>query len=121
MTNQADSNDKVNVTPNDKVTLKVGATYKISTDMELTDVTVNDKETIEVTEDTTELTISLDSTLATTTITVKDADNLLGDGTVTLTNIKDAADVHSFKSQDVVPLKSGEVHRKHLLKGRLHS
>lgn len=111
LTNQADSNDKVNVTPNDKVTLKVGATYKISTDMELTDVTVNDKETIEVTEDTTELTISLDSTLATTTITVKDADNLLGDGTVTLTNIKDAADVHSFKSQDVVPLKSGEVYK----------
>lgn len=111
LTNQADSNDKVNVTPNDKVTLKVGATYKISTDMELTDVTVNDKETIEVTEDTTELTISLDSTLAATTITVKDADNLLGDGTVTLTNIKDAADVHSFKSQDVVPLKSGEVYK----------
>ena len=111
LTNQADSNDKVNVTPNDKVTLKVGASYKISTDMELTDVTVNDKETIEVTEDTTELTISLDSTLAATMITVKDADNLLGDGTVTLTNIKDAADVHSFKSQDVVPLKSGEVYK----------
>ena len=111
LTNQADSNDKVIVTPNDKVTLKVGASYKISTDMKLTDVTVNGKEIIEVTEDTTELTISLDSTLAATTITVKDADNLLGDGAVTLTNINDAADVHSFKSGDVVPLKSGEVYK----------
>lgn len=111
LTNQADSNDKVNFTPNDKVTLKVGATYKISTDMELTNAKVNGSETIEVTENTTELTISLDSTLAATTITVKDEDNLLGDGTVTLTNIKDAADVHSFKSQDVVPLKSGEVYK----------
>ena len=113
LTNQADPTDKVDLTSKDKVTLKVGATYKISTDMELTDVTVNGKETIEVTEDTTELTISLDSTLAATTVAVTDFDGILGDGTITLTNIdsKKADDTHSFRNGEVVNLVDGETYK----------
>jgi len=42
---------------------------------------------------------------------VKDADGLLGDGAVTLTNMKDTADVHSFKSGEAVSLTIGEVYK----------
>ena len=55
--------------------------------------------------------ISIESTQVATTITVKDADGLLGDGAVTLTNMKDTADVHSFKSGEAVSLTIGEVYK----------
>lgn len=42
---------------------------------------------------------------------MKDADGLLGDGAVTLTNMKDTADVHSFKSGEAVSLTIGEVYK----------
>ena len=111
LTNTADAGDTVQLTPNGTVPLKVGATYEISTSMALADAKVNGGKTVTVTEETTELIISIESTQVATTITVKDADGLLGDGTVTLTNMKDAADVHSFKSGDAVSLTIGEVYK----------
>lgn len=111
LTNTADAGDTVQLTPNGTVPLKVGATYEISTSMALADAKVNGGKTVTVTEETTELIISIESTQVATTITVKDADGLLGDGTVTLTNMKDAADVHSFKSGEAVSLTIGEVYK----------
>lgn len=111
LTNTADAGDTVQLTPNGAVPLKVGATYEISTSMALADAKVNGGKTVTVTEETTELIISIESTQVATTITVKDADGLLGDGTVTLTNMKDAADVHSFKSGEAVSLTIGEVYK----------
>lgn len=111
LTNTADAGDTVQLTPNGTVPLKVGATYEISTSMALADAKVNGGKTVTVTEETTELIISIESTQVATTITVKDADGLLGDGTVTLTNMKDAADVHSLKSGEAVSLTIGEVYK----------
>lgn len=111
LTNTADAGDTVQLTPNGTAPLKVGATYEISTSMALADAKVNGEKTVTVTEETTELIISIESTQVATTITVKDADGLLGDGTVTLTNMKDAADVHSFKSGEAVSLTIGEVYK----------
>lgn len=111
LTNTADAGDTVQLTPNGTVPLKVGATYEISMSMALADAKVNGGKTVTVTEETTELIISIESTQVATTITVKDADGLLGDGTVTLTNMKDAADVHSFKSGEAVSLTIGEVYK----------
>lgn len=109
--NTADAGDTVQLTPNGTVPLKVGATYEISTSMALADAKVNGEKTVTVTEETTELIISIESTQVATTITVKDADGLLGDGAVTLTNMKDTADVHSFKSGEAVSLTIGEVYK----------
>ena len=109
--NTADAGDTVQLTPNGTVPLKVGATYEISTSMALADAKVNGEKTVTVTEETTELIISIESTQVATTITVKDADGLLGDGAVTLTNMKDTADVHSFKSGETVSLTIGEVYK----------
>ena len=109
--NTADAGDTVQLTPNGTVPLKVGATYEISTSMALADAKVNGEKTVTVTEETTELIISIESTQVSTTITVKDADGLLGDGAVTLTNMKDTADVHSFKSGEAVSLTIGEVYK----------
>ena len=109
--NTADAGDTVQLTPNGTVPLKVGATYEISTSMALADAKVNGEKTVTVTEETTELIISIESTQIATTITVKDADGLLGDGAVTLTNMKDTADVHSFKSGEAVSLTIGEVYK----------
>lgn len=109
--NTADVGDTVQLTPNGTVPLKVGATYEISTSMALADAKVNGEKTVTVTEETTELIISIESTQVATTITVKDADGLLGDGAVTLTNMKDTADVHSFKSGEAVSLTIGEVYK----------
>lgn len=109
--NTADAGDTVQLTPNGTVPLKVGATYEISTSMVLADAKVNGEKTVTVTEETTELIISIESTQVATTITVKDADGLLGDGAVTLTNMKDTADVHSFKSGEAVSLTIGEVYK----------
>lgn len=109
--NTADAGDTVQLTPNETVPLKVGATYEISTSMALADAKVNGEKTVTVTEETTELIISIESTQVATTITVKDADGLLGDGAVTLTNMKDTADVHSFKSGEAVSLTIGEVYK----------
>lgn len=111
LTNTADAGDTVQLTPDGTAPLKVGATYEISTSMALADAKVNGGKTVTVTEETTELIISIESTQVATTITVKDADGLLGDGTVTLTNMKDAADVHSFKSGEAVSLTIGEVYK----------
>ena len=111
MINTADAGDTVQLTPNGTVPLKVGATYEISTSMALADAKVNGEKTVTVTEETTELIISIESTQVATTITVKDADGLLGDGAVTLTNMKDTADVHSFKSGEAVSLTIGEVYK----------
>lgn len=111
LTNTADAGDTVQLTPNGTVPLKVGATYEISTSMALADAKVNGGKTVTVTEETTELIISIESTQVATTITVKDADGLLGDGAVTLTNMKDTADVHSFKSGEAVSLTIGEVYK----------
>lgn len=109
--NTADAGDTAQLTPNGTVPLKVGATYEISTSMALADAKVNGEKTVTVTEETTELIISIESTQVATTITVKDADGLLGDGAVTLTNMKDTADVHSFKSGEAVSLTIGEVYK----------
>ena len=109
--NTADAGDTVQLTPNGTVPLKVGATYEISTSMALADAKVNGEKTVTVTEETIELIISIESTQVATTITVKDADGLLGDGAVTLTNMKDTADVHSFKSGEAVSLTIGEVYK----------
>ena len=109
--NTADAGDTVQLTPNGTVPLKVGAAYEISTSMALADAKVNGEKTVTVTEETTELIISIESTQVATTITVKDADGLLGDGAVTLTNMKDTADVHSFKSGEAVSLTIGEVYK----------
>ena len=109
--NTADAGDTVQLTPNGTVPLKVGATYEISTSMALADAKVNGEKTVTVTEETTELIISIESTQVAITITVKDADGLLGDGAVTLTNMKDTADVHSFKSGEAVSLTIGEVYK----------
>ena len=109
--NTADAGDTVQLTPNGTVPLKVGATYEISASMALADAKVNGEKTVTVTEETTELIISIESTQVATTITVKDADGLLGDGAVTLTNMKDTADVHSFKSGEAVSLTIGEVYK----------
>lgn len=109
--NTADAGDTVQLTPNGTVPLKVGATYEISTSMALADAKVNGEKTVTVTEETTDLIISIESTQVATTITVKDADGLLGDGAVTLTNMKDTADVHSFKSGEAVSLTIGEVYK----------
>ena len=114
MINTADAGDTVQLTPNGTVPLKVGATYEISTSMALADAKVNGEKTVTVTEETTELIISIESTQVATTITVKDADGLLGDGAVTLTNMKDTADVHSFKSGEAVSLTIGEVYKSKL-------
>lgn len=111
LTNTADAGDTVQLTPDGTVPLKVGATYEISTSMALADAKVNGGKTVTVTEETTELIISIESTQVATTITVKDADGLLGDGAVTLTNMKDAADVHNFKSGEAVSLTIGEVYK----------
>ena len=111
LTNKADAGDTVQLTPNGTAPLKVGATYEISTSMALADAKVNGEKTVTVTEETTELIISIESTQVATTITVKDADGLLGDGAVTLTNMKDAADVHNFKSGEAVSLTIGEVYK----------
>lgn len=111
LTNKADAGDTVQLTPDGTAPLKVGATYEISTSMALANAKVNGGKTVTVTEETTELIISIESTQVATTITVKDTDGLLGDGTVTLTNIKDSADVHSFKSGDAVSLTIGEVYK----------
>lgn len=109
--NTADAGDTVQLTPNGTVPLKVGGTYEISTSMALADAKVNGEKTVTVTEETTELIISIESTQVATTITVEDADGLLGDGAVTLTNMKDTADVHSFKSGEAVSLTIGEVYK----------
>ena len=109
--NTADVGDTVQLTPNGTVPLKVGATYEISTSMALADAKVNGEKTVTVTEETTELIISIESTQVATTITVKDADGLQGEGAVTLTNMKDTADVHSFKSGETVSLTIGEVYK----------
>jgi LysM repeat protein len=109
--NTADAGDTVQLTPNGTVPLKVGATYEISTSMALADAKVNGEKTVTVTEETTELIISIESTQVATTITVKDADGLQGEGAVTLTNMKDTADVHSFKSGETVSLTIGEVYK----------
>lgn len=109
--NTADVGDTVQLTPNGTVPLKVGATYEISTSMALADAKVNGEKTVTVTEETTELIISIESTQVATTITVKDADGLQGEGAVTLTNMKDTADVHSFKSGEAVSLTIGEVYK----------
>lgn len=111
LTNTADAGDTVQLTPDGTVPLKVGATYEISTSMALANAKVNGGKTVTVTEETTELIISIESTQVATTITVKDADGLLGDGAVTLTNMKDAADVHNFKSGEAVSLTIGEVYK----------
>lgn len=111
LTNTADACDTVQLTPDGTVPLKVGATYEISTSMALANAKVNGGKTVTVTEETTELIISIESTQVATTITVKDADGLLGDGAVTLTNMKDAADVHNFKSGEAVSLTIGEVYK----------
>lgn len=111
LTNTADAGDTVQLTPDGTAPLKVGATYEISTSMALADAKVNGEKTVTVTEETTELIISIESTQVATTITVKDADGLLGDGAVTLTNIKDSADVHSFKSGETVSLMIGQVYK----------
>lgn len=111
LTNTTDESDKIEFVAGDKVELKVGATYKISTTMAGTSAKVNNADSITVTDTLEELEIALASTQVATTITVKDADGLLGDGTVTLTNIKDSADVHSFKSGETVSLTIGEVYK----------
>lgn len=104
LTNTADDKDIVQLTPDGTVSLKVGATYKISTSMKDTSVKVNEAETITVTEDTTELMVSLATTIVTTQVTIKDKKGVFGSDSITFTNKDDATDTFTLSSNGEMKL-----------------
>ena len=113
LTNTADENDKVEFAAGDKVELKVGATYKISTTMAGTSAKVNNADIITVTDILEELEIALESTQVIVPVTIKDMKGLLGSGAVTLTNVnsKKADDTHTLVNGATVELTIGETYR----------
>lgn len=113
LTNTADENDKVEFVAGDKVELKVGATYKISTTMAGTSAKVNSADNITVTDTLEELEITLESTQVIVPVTIKDVKGLLGNGVVTLTNVdsKKADDTHTLVNGATVELTIGETYR----------
>ena len=113
LTNTADENDKVEFVAGDKVELKVGATYKISTTMAGTSAKVNSADNITVTDTLEELEITLESTQVIVPVTIKDVKGLLGSGVVTLTNVdsKKADDTHTLVNGATVELTIGETYR----------
>lgn len=110
LTNMADEKDIVQLTPDEKVTLKVGATYKISTSMKDTSVKVNEADSITVTEDTTELAVSLATTIVTTQVTIKDKKGVLGSDSIIFTNKDDSKDVFTLSSNGEVKFTIGKVY-----------
>lgn len=113
LTNTADENDKIEFVAGDSVTLKVGATYKISTTMAGTSAKVNNADSITVTDALEELEITLESTQVMVPVTIKDTKGLLGNGVVTLTNVDatKADDTHTLVNGESVELTIGETYK----------
>lgn len=95
---------EVVLTPEKDATLKVGTTYTISTDMKDTTAKVNGADTITVAEDTEKLTISLETTIVTTQVSIKDKKGVLGSDSITFTNKDDTTDTFTLSGNGEVKL-----------------
>ena len=95
---------EVVLTPEKDATLKVGTTYTISTDMKDTTAKVNGADTITVAEDTEKLTVSLETTIVTTQVTIKDKNGVLESDSITFTNKDDAKDTFTLSGNGEVKL-----------------
>ena len=107
LVNKADETDVVDVTAGGAVTVKVNATYEITTDnADISAKNGNFTAVMTETEDL-DLVITIAATVIKPVVTIVDQTKVLGDATLTLTNNADATDVVTLVNGETAKLKIG--------------
>ena len=105
--NSSDATDVVDVTDGGSFTLKVNATYNIVTDNSDIAATVRTLSKVVTGTDDLDITVDIASTVINPVVTIVDAQNVLGDATITLTNNAVATEVHTLENGKSVKLSIG--------------
>ncbi len=105
--NKADETDVVDATAGGAVTVKVNATYEITTDnADISAKNGNFTAFMTATEDV-NVVVTIASTVIKPVVTIADQAKVLGDATLTLTNNADSTDVVELKDGETAKLKIG--------------
>ncbi len=105
--NKADAEDVVDATAGGAVTVKVNATYEITTDnADISAKNGNFTAFMTATEDV-NVVVTIASTVIKPVVTIADQAKVLGDATLTLTNNADSTDVVELKDGETAKLKIG--------------